>query len=57
MKYTRTHYVIKCWYNEQVWFYRCATYKDCLKFLEGLQKEEIPDKIEIREQCILYDPQ
>lgn len=53
MKYVRRHYNVKCWYHEEIWSVSFQTYKECIDFLRKLEKEEIPDKIEILECGII----
>jgi len=49
MKYVKSHYNVQCYYHDQVWCSNYKTYKECVKFLQSLEKEEIPDKVIIKE--------
>lgn len=51
-KYVRYHYNVKCWYHDEVWMATYQTFKECVDFLKTLEKEETPDKVEIRE-CVI----
>ena len=49
MKYVKSHYNVQCYYHTEVWCSNYKTYKECVKFLQSLEKEEIPDKVIIKE--------